>query len=152
MSEPTLTDKKAANRKVKTDLERQEETSYGGLSPRSQKQSLIDTRRIALKFPERHFRYVRKDRVEAMEDMGYAQVSQEDAKTAKMSVTRAELVLMSCAKVEHAARRTAVEVENRRRLSVSRGQFAADVAHEERELRDRGVLAPGQSLLVTDAD
>ena len=149
MSELTA---KASNRKVKADLERQEETSYGGLAPRSQKQSLIDTKKIARRFPERHFRYTRKDRVEALGDMGYVQVSTEDAKAAGMSVVRAELVLMSCAKADHTSRRNMLEIENRRRLGASRGQFQVAVADEEREMRDAGVLSPGQSLLVTDAD
>lgn len=149
--EPTA-DKRARATQQKKDLERQEERSLGGLSPRTQKQQLIDTRRLADKFPERHFRYARLDRVESLEDLGYAQVSEAEAKAAKVSVKRADLVLMACPKAEWKERRTYVEHENRRRLGATRGQFKAEVASEERALRAQGALEPGRSLLVDDAD
>lgn len=133
-------------------LERQEETSLGGLSPRTQKQSLIDTTRIASKFPDRHFRYVRVDRAELLEAQGYAQVSEADAKAARMSVKRADMILMACDKTQYKARRSHIEQENRRRLGASRGEFKAAVASEERDLRAAGVLDPEKSLLVNDAD
>ena len=133
-------------------LERAEETSLGGLSPRTQKQALIDTTRIASKFPGRHFRYVRLDRVEILEAQGYVQVSETDAKAAKTAVKRADMILMACDKTEHKARRSYIEQENRRRLGASRGEFKAAVASEERDLRAAGVLDPEKSLLVTDAD
>jgi len=139
-------------KRTQKQLERQEETSVGGLSPRTQKQKLIDTAAISRKFPDRHFRYVRLDRVEILEADGYQQVSEADAKTAKVAVKRADLVLMACDKTQWKGRRSYIEQENRRRLGASRGEFTAAVASEERDLRAAGVLDPDKSLLVNDAD
>ena len=146
--------KKAAreeNARLKKDLAEQEQR-VGGVGRRTQKQRLIDTARIRAIFPERHFRYVRKDRVEEREDEGYTMVTEADAKKARTAVHRGDMVLMACNRAGFEASRKALEEENRRRLGASRGEFMAAVASEERAYRAQGVIADDQTLLVNDAD
>ena len=152
MSEPTNDEKRSGTRRLKKDLERQEETSLGGVRPRTQKQRLIDVSRISRMFPGKVFRYVRKDRVEEREDLGYAVVPAADAEKGKAAPTRADMVLMAIDRKEYERSRSALALENRRRLGASRGEFLAAVANEEREYRAQGVITDEQSLLVNDAE
>ena len=148
----TAAERRDHAKRLKQDLERQEETSLSGLAPRTQKQRLIDTQKISRMFPERQFRYVRKDRVDEREDEGYAVVSEAEAKKAGMGATRSDMVLMAIKKEVWTQKRRQIEHENRRRLGASRGEFLAEVASEERRLRSDGAITDGQSLLVNDAD
>lgn len=152
MSEMTAAERREQTKRMQDDLARQEEQTVSGVRPRSQKQRLIDTAKLHRTFPTKVFRWVRKDRVAEREDLGYEKVSEADAKKGGTATTRHDMVLMAINRAEYERGRRALEIENRRRLGASRGEFMAAVANEEKALRAQGVLASDQTLLVTDSD
>jgi hypothetical protein len=150
-----ITQRAGSKSAAQKELERQEEKQEVGLAPRSTKTKALDLSGYSAIFPGRKARYVHLDKVDTREAEGWQRVLEADMSKVpgnKKVTLGTQYVAMWHTEAYVRAHHRAVDQRTRSLLEATRGQFKAEVAQEERRLRDEGVLRSDQSLLSGESD